>query len=166
MAKRVFFSFHYQPDSWRASQVRNIGAIDGSAVATDNDWETIKRGGDAAIQRWIDGQISGRSCAIVLIGANTAGRKWINYEIEKCWNDGKGILGIYVHNLKDRQGNQSAKGANPLSGFSLNNGAVALSSVVPVYDPPYYLSTDVYAYIQNNLETWIDEAIRIRTNYR
>ncbi len=166
MAKRVFFSFHYQPDNWRASQVRNIGAIDGSAVASDNDWETIKRGGDAAIQRWIEGQISGRSCAIVLIGASTAGRKWINYEIKKCWDDGKGLLGIYVHNLKDRQGLQTTKGTNPFSEFTLKNGTVPLSSVVQAYDPPYYSSTDVYAYIQNNLETWIDDAIRIRTNYQ
>lgn len=166
MAKKVFFSFQYKPDHWRASQVRNIGAIDGSAVASDNDWETIEKGGDAAIQKWIDSQISGRSCAVVLIGATTAGRKWINYEIEKCWNDGKGVLGIFVHNLKDSNGSASSKGANPFDTFTLKNGTVKLSTVVKAYDPPYTVSTNVYAYIKDNLESWIDAAIKARNEYK
>jgi len=83
MARRAFYSFHYAPDNWRASQVRNMGVIEGNTPATDNDWESIKKGGDAAIQKWIDDQMDGKSVAIVLIGANTAGRKWIKYEIKK-----------------------------------------------------------------------------------
>src|SRR5438552_3191062 len=113
MARRVFYSFHYDADSSRASQVRNIGLVEGNRPASDNDWESIKKGGDAAIKRWIDSQLDGRSCTIVLIGANTAGRKWINYEIETSWNTGKGLLGIYVHYLKDLAGKQSAKGSTP-----------------------------------------------------
>ena len=81
--------------------------------ATDNDWESVKKGGDAAIYKWIDGQLQGRTCAIVLIGENTANRKWINYEIAKAWADKKGVLGIYIHNLKNHAGEQSKKGLNP-----------------------------------------------------
>ena len=91
MARRVFFSFHYEADNWRTSQVRNIGVVEGNRPVTDNKWEEIKRGGAKAIQNWIDGQLTGKSCTIVLIGAATAGRKWIKYEIEKSWNDGKGV---------------------------------------------------------------------------
>jgi len=47
MARRVFFSFHYKPDNWRASQVRKMGDIEGDAPVSDNDWETITKGGDA-----------------------------------------------------------------------------------------------------------------------
>lgn len=166
MARRVFFSFHYEPDNWRASTVRSIGAIDGSAVATDNDWEHIKRGGDAAIQRWIDGQISGRSCGIVLIGSSTAGRKWINYEIKKCWDSGKGLLGIHIHNLKDRFGTQTTKGNNPIGTFTLKNGTIPLANYAKTYDPPYSESTSAYRYIAANLEQWIDEAVRLRAAFR
>src|SRR5712692_8300443 len=102
MPRRAFHSFHYIPDNWRASQIRNMGVIEGNRPASDNEWEQIKKGGDAAIQRWIDGQLSGKSIAIVLIGSNTAGRKWIKYEIKKAWGDSKGVLGIYVHKLKDK----------------------------------------------------------------
>ena len=47
MAQRVFYSFHYKPDASRASQVRNIGAVEGNQPASDNDWETVTGGGDA-----------------------------------------------------------------------------------------------------------------------
>jgi hypothetical protein len=165
MPKKVFFSFHYKLDNWRVGQIRNIGAIEGSPAATDNDWETVKKGGDAAIQKWIDGQIAGRSCGIVLIGAETAGRPWIEYEIKKLWNDGKGVVGIYIHNLKDKDQNHTRKGANPFEAFSIRNGTIKLSSIVKAYDPPYTTSTYVYDYIKQNLESWIDEAIKIRANY-
>ena len=39
MARKCFYSFHYQPDNVRASQVRNIGAIEGNQPVSDNDWE-------------------------------------------------------------------------------------------------------------------------------
>ncbi len=165
MARFVFFSFHYHPDNWRAAQVRNAGVVDGNAPVSDNDWEQITRGGDAAIQRWIDGQLSGKSCAVVLIGSATAGRKWIKYEIEKAWNDGKGLLGVYIHNLKDRTGQQSARGVNPFDDFTMKRDKAKLSSIVKVYDPPSISSTLVYDYIKQNFPNWVEEAIRIRSNY-
>lgn len=162
MARKVFYSFHYIPDNWRASQVRNIGAVEGNQPAKDNDWESVKRGGDAAIQKWIDGQLEGRSCAVVLIGSETAGRKWITYEINKAWNDGKGVLGIYIHNLKDVAGEQSKKGANPLDHVTFKSTGAKLSTVAKTYDPPYSTSTNVYNHIKENLSAWIEEAIKIR----
>lgn len=162
MARKVFYSFHYIPDNWRASQVRNIGAVEGNQPAKDNDWEAVKRGGDAAIEKWIDGQLEGRSCAVVLIGAQTGGRKWITYEISKAWNDGKGVVGIYVHNLKDVAGEQSKKGANPLDYVTFTSTGAKLSTVAKSYDPPYTISTSVYNHIKENLSAWIEEAIKIR----
>jgi len=163
MARRVFYSFHYKPDAWRTSQVRNIGKIEGNKSASDNDWETITKGGDDAIKKWIDGQLDGRSCTIVLIGSETAGRKWIKYEIEKSWNDKKGVLGIYIHNLKDSNGNQSTKGNNPFADFTVNSSQ--LSTIVKAYDPPYSDSKDVYNYISDNIEKWIEDAITIHVKY-
>jgi len=113
MARNVFYSFHYKPDNARSSQVRNMGVVDGNRPAADNDWEMVVRGGEDAIKRWIDDQLKGRSCAIVLIGQSTAGRKWINYEISTAWNKKMGVFGIHIHNLRDLSGNQTQKGANP-----------------------------------------------------
>ncbi len=165
MARRAFYSFQYKTDHWRASQVRNMGVVDGNKPATDNDWETVTKGGDDAIKRWINGQLDGRTCTVVLIGATTAGRKWINYEIEKSWNDGKGVLGIYVHNLKNSDGSKAQKGNNPFETFTMDRDKSKLSSIVKAYDPPYTDSQQVYAHIKTNLATWIETAVAIRENY-
>lgn len=94
----------------------------------------------------------------------TAGRKWINYEIEKSWNSGKGLVGIYIHNLKDKDGNQSTKGRNPFDNFVVGNDGKKLSSVVRAYDPPCTTSKDVYTHIKQHIEQWVEEAIKIRSS--
>jgi len=162
MARRVFFSFYYKADNWRASQIRQIGTLEGNSPVSDNDWESITRGGDKAISAWIDGQISGKSCTIVLIGANTAGRKWIEYEIGKSWDEHKGLLGVYIHNLLHNDGKQSAKGRNP---FTITRDNRLLLNIVKSYDPPFSTSKNVYDHIKENLEKWVEEAISIRNNY-
>lgn len=166
MTRRVFYSFHYKPDNWRVSKVRNIGAVEDNKPASDNDWETVTKGGDAAIQKWIDGQLKGRGCTIVLIGKNTAGRKWIKYEIEKSWNDKKGLLGIHIHNIENAKGEKCDKGTNPFSTFTVCDDKRKLSSVVNCYDPPYTASQSVYNHIAENIEDWIEEAIKIRNNFK
>lgn len=165
MARQVFYSFHYKPDSTRASEVRNMGVVEGNKSASDNDWEAITGKGDDAIRNWIDGQLKGRSCTIVLIGEKTAGRKWIKYEIKTSWNEPKGVLGIYIHNLKDLSGNQANKGRNPFDDFTMNGDNKKLSSIVKAYNPPYTNSKQVYKYISDNLWDWIEEAIQIRDDY-
>nr|WP_288796293.1 TIR domain-containing protein [uncultured Bacteroides sp.] len=163
MARRVFTSFHYVPDNWRASQVRNMGKIEGNSVVSANQWEEVTKGGNKAIEKWIDDNMSGKSCVIVLVGENTAGRKWIKYEIEKAWNEGRGVLGIHIHNLKNSIGNQANKGRNPFEDFSVDGKN--LSSIVKCYNPPYTTSTYVYDHIKENIESWIEEAIDIRNKY-
>ena len=163
VTRRTFFSFHYKPDNWRANQVRKMGVVEGNPAVSDNDWEAVTRGGDAAIKRWIDHQLYGKSCVIVLIGSQTSGRKWINYEIGKAWDDGKGLLGIHIHNLKNADGDQSKEGANPFYRLSVNGKR--LSNIVKAYDPPYKRSTNVYAHIEGNIADWVEEAICIRRNY-
>jgi hypothetical protein len=160
MARRAFYSFHYKPDNWRASTVRNIGVIEGNRTVSDNEWEEITRGGDPAIKAWIADQMKGKSCVIVLIGSATARRKWINYEIVQAWNGSKGVAGIYVHNLLERNGKQSTMGGNPFASLTVGNRP--MSSIVKAYNPPYSSSKSVYNYIANNIEKWVEEAINIR----
>jgi MTH538 TIR-like domain (DUF1863) len=165
VARRVFFSFYFAADAWRTSQVRSIGAIEGNKAVSDNDWEAVKKGGDKAIENWIDGQLSGKSCAVVLVGAATAGRKWIDYEIVKSWNGSKGVVGIRIHNLKDAGGKTSSMGKNPFDGITLKNGTEKMANVVTLYNPPGSTSKEVYDNIANNIESLVEKAIMIRDNY-
>lgn len=162
MARKVFYSFHYDGDRDRVAQVRNMGVVEGSPIASDNDWEQIKRGGDKAIQAWIEQQMKGTSCCVVLIGKDTASRKWVSYEISEAWNRNKGVVGIHIYELKDLRGLKSSKGPNPLDNVTFTAGGRALSSMAKTYDPPQVDSKEVYAYIKNNLPDWIEEAIQIR----
>ena len=162
--RRVFYSFHYKPDNWRASQVRNIGTVEGNKPASDNDWESITKKGDKAIQEWIDGQMSGRSCCVVLVGEMTAKRKWINYEIVKAWNDKKGVVGINIHGLKNAEGHISEKGANPFDSIVFGQDNKKLSTVVKCYNPQGTNSKDRYAWIEQYIGNAIEEAIKIRNN--
>lgn len=163
MARKAFYSFHYEPDNWRASQVRQIGAIEGNQPAPGNTWENVKSSNETTIKRWIDAQMAGRSVVVVLVGSETAGRKWINYEITKGWEDGRGVLGIHIHNLTDRLGRQSRKGSNPFSGFNI--GGVSLASIVNCHEPRGSTSKGVYSQIQLNIADWVETAISIRGQY-
>lgn len=163
MTKRqCFYSFHYKQDGWRAGQVRNMGVLDGNRPASDNDWETVKRGGEAAIKRWIDSQLKYRSCTVVLVGSETAGRRWINYEIVKSWDAGMGVVGIYVHGLQDRYGNISAMGNNPFANITHGVSGRPLSNIVKCYNPSGQNSRQRYDWISRYLSDAVEEAISIR----
>jgi hypothetical protein len=162
--RRIFHSFRYSHDWWRVQTLRQIGAIEAQTLLSSNGWESIQRKGDRAIRAWIDQQMHGRSCVVVFIGSATAGRKWVNYEVKKGWNDGKGVVGIHIHRLKNSRGNQATKGPNPLTSVTINTkaGPRLLSRVAKTYNPPYRTSSGAYNYIAENIEGWIEEAIAIR----
>ena len=163
MARRVFYSFHYEPDNWRASTVRNIGVIDGNKPATDNDWEAVTKGGDDAIKRWIANQMSGRSCTVVLVGNRTANRKWINYEIVKSWNEKMGVVGIYIHGLKNSDGRVTTQGSNPFDYITHGPTGNKLSSIVKCYNPAGSNSQERYDWIKKYLSDAVEEAVDIRS---
>lgn len=156
--KSVFYSFHFDNDVMRVQQIRNIGALDGNTPVSPNEWERLKRTGDVAVKRWIDDSMRYKRCLLVLIGSQTAHRPWVKYEIEKAWNDRKGMLGIYIHNLKCPRTGTCTKGANPFDQFTLSGGN-RLSSVVNTYDPNAFAA---YRDIAANIESWIDTAIAQR----
>ena len=164
MVRRCFYSFHYVPDSWRASTVRQIGAIEGNQPATDNDWESVASGPnqDEKIKRWTAEQMKGRSCTVVLVGTSTAKRKWINHEIIKSGNDGLGVVGIRIHGLKNRLGETSLAGDNPFDHITHGPTQKPLSSIVKCYNPGGATSQERYAWIAQHLANAVEEAIKIR----
>lgn len=103
MARRVFFSFKYE-DVGRAMIARNSWAVQGREAAgfvDAADFEKIRKQGDPAIQRWIDGQLTGTSVTVVLVGSETCGSRWVKYEIDKSKALGHGLLGIDISKIPD-----------------------------------------------------------------
>ncbi len=162
MKRQVFYSFHYRPDCWRVSQVRNIGFVEGNKPATDNEWEQIANTSDDAIKKWINEQMKYRSCTVILVGNQTANRKWINYEIVRSWNEKMGVVGIYIHGLKNSDGYISNQGKNPFDYITYGNTGKKLSSIVNCYNPVGANSKERYDWISKYLSDAVEEAIRIR----
>lgn len=157
MARKIFYSFHFDNDVMRVQQVRNMGVVEGNTPVSPNTWEEVKKKGKAAVEKWIDENMFGKSCVIVLIGTDTHKRPWVNYEIHKAWKDGKGLLGIHIHNLTCPNNGKCTKGPNPFDSikFTLNGKVV----VPKVYDPK---SSDAYNDIAENLSDWVEAAIKQR----
>ncbi len=156
MARRTFFSFHYKPDCWRASQIKNSWVTQERKAAgffNSVEWEEVKRKVDSEIEKWIDEQFEGTSVTVVLIGSNTAGRKWINYEIKSSFKRRNGLLGIYIHNQKNSKGLTSSKGRNPFDDLHVTRDGkkIYLSSMYKTYD---WVTDNGYM----NMGSWIEEA--------
>ncbi len=140
MARRVFFSFHYERDIWRANVVRNSWVTQPDREAAGfwdaSLWEEAKKQGDEAIKRMINRGLENTSVTAVLIGAETASREWVEYEIKKSFERGNGLLGIFIDGIKDRYGFPDGRGANPFDRLYLegNGRRTYLSQIYPTYD--------------------------------
>jgi len=164
MRRKVFYSFHYKDDSSRIQQVINMGAVEGQTMLTGQKWEEVKKGGDAAVQKWIAEQMKGKSCLVVLVGTNTSKRRWVGYEIKKAREERLGVVGVRVNGLRDLASQlTSLRGGNPFSGFNVRGKP--FDQIVKLYDPPGADSKAVYASINNNIESLVEEAIKIRAAY-
>lgn len=162
--RRVFYSFHYEKDNWRVQQIREMHVLDGTRALSPNKWEELKRSGSRNIQKWIDNNLQYRSCTIVLIGEETANRDWVLYEIKRSWELGKGLIGIYIHNLKDSNGRKSQKGKNPFEKVIVDG--IRLDTVVPVYDPVDSWDISAYQSISENISKWVEIGIASRNRYK
>lgn len=119
MAKRVFFSFHYQDViDFRANVVRQHWLTKPSREAAGffdaSLWETAQRTGDVAVKRLINSGVDGTSVTCVLIGSDTYERKWVRYEVLKSFRKGNSILAVHINTIKGRDERTKPKGPNPL----------------------------------------------------
>jgi hypothetical protein len=124
MARRMFFSFHYERDIWRASIVRNSWVTQSDREAAGfwdaSIWEEAKKKGKAEIEKMIDDALKGTSVTAVLIGQETANRTYVKYEIDQSIARGNGLLGVAINKIKNREGEVDEPGPNPLpSGYKV-----------------------------------------------
>lgn len=155
----VFYSFHYDRDSWRVQQILNMGALEGQTILNAQEWESVKRRGEKAIEDWIAEQMKHKSVVVVLIGAETAGRRWVQHEITKAWNDRRSLLGVRIHGLADRNQQTDSPGANPFAQVSLQGGGT-VGEYVPVFNPSGSTSQQVHANIKDNLASWANSGYK------
>lgn len=142
MARRVFFSFHYERDIWRANVVRNSWVTQDRLSAGFFDaslWEDAKAKGKAAIEAMIDEGLTGTSVTVVLIGQETSTREYVQYEIDQSISKGNGLLGVRIEKIPNAKGETDQAGTNPLP------------SKFPIYK---WNTDDGYS----NFGDWVEEA--------
>lgn len=159
MARRVFFSFHYERDIWQASQIRNSWVTkpdrESAGFWDSASWEEVKKKGDDAIKRWINNQLDGTSVTVVLIGAETSSRDYVRYELEQSHKRGNGMLGIYIHKMKDKDGNSDRQGNNQFGDIftDASGNKKYFWQLYPTYD---WVDDNGY----KNLGDWVEKAAK------
>ena len=116
MGRNCCIIFDYDNDLARAKQINDLGLVRGSAPAGFDDasrWQEARNAGEAAVRGLIDGALLSTSVTIVLIGENTAALDYVEYAIEQSIGRKNGIVGFFVHDMPDENGNTSAKGGVP-----------------------------------------------------
>lgn len=158
MARKVFFSFHYDRDVRRIVQVRNSWVVRAKGESQPfydkaEFEEAKKRAG--GIEKWIEEQLSGASVTVVLFGAETYDREWVRYEIKRSYELGKGILAIDIHNVKDPQHGSDVQGRNPLEYWSITQNGVkkTFSQIYRTYD---WVTNNGF----DNISAWIEAAAK------
>ncbi|GMO20778.1 TIR domain-containing protein [Bradyrhizobium sp. TM233] len=120
LAKRVFFSFHYQDvidfranvvrQHWLTKPDREVAGFFDASI-----WESAKRTGPVALKRMINSSIDGTSVTCVLIGSETFERPWVRYEILKSFRKGNHLLAVHINSIKGRDQRTKPLGPNPLN---------------------------------------------------
>lgn len=156
MPTRVFFSFDFPDDLWRASVVRNRWVMDPGLHAwgfwgkefTDTPLSP------AALEAFVDERVSGAHVTAVLIGTRTAYCEHVAYAIRRSVDLGRGLLAIHIDKCKDRFGTTSARGPSPFDPIVIDREGelLQLASIVPTYD---WIDDDGFTH----LHRWVEEAM-------
>lgn len=135
MARKTFFSFHYQEDVWRVWNVRNClvvskdqeadGFFDGSV------FEASKKESDNSLKTFLSNGLKNTSVTCVLAGQHTAARRWVRYEIVRSVLKGNGLLTVDIHGLRNDKQVLGVKGINPLDnvGVYLSSGKIYFAEI-------------------------------------
>ena len=167
MARRVFFSFHHQNDSWRVGQVRNSWLLqmgESNKFMDAAAWEEVKHKGKAFVKKWIDQELNGTGVTVVLIGQETASRPFVKYEIQESFRRKNGLLGIHIHGIKNSEKKTSRKGRNPLDDFTSTVDHPIWGFFGQKVEKRYSEIFQTFDWIQDdgrrNMTVWIEEAAR------
>jgi hypothetical protein len=158
MARRVFFSFHYDRDVRRVVQVRNSWIVrkehEAQPFYDKAEFEEVKKRA-GGIEKWIEEQLKNTSVTVVLFGAETYDRQWVRHEIKRSYELKKGILAIDIHSVKDPQKGADVQGRNPLEYWGIGEG-LQRKTFDRMYSTYDWVRDDGF----KNMTNWIEAAAK------
>lgn len=120
IARRVFFSFHFERDLTRANMARNRwlalakGGVEPTGFFTAAAWHEAKKKGKGGVTKLVDDALKNTTVTAVLVGEETASQPYVKHAIERSIAQGNGIVGVRIHELPTFDGSTDEPGANPL----------------------------------------------------
>lgn len=193
MARYVYFAFDYEDvKAFRANVVRNSWVMNKYKFKDSSIWEESQEKGVKKIKALIDTSLKGTSVTCVLVGSDTYNRRYVRYEIVKSFVTNRGLLGVGINWIKDKNGNTKFwPGKNPFEYlklavsedgstiyfFEYNNGWTKYKDL-PEIENHFFEANDygktyqfdrffnTYSYNwndgKNNLIHWVEEAAQTR----
>jgi hypothetical protein len=117
MPRYTFFSFCYEDvKNFKVNVVRNSWLLNHSSETfiDGSIWEKEKSKGATVIKNLIETGLKKTSVTAILIGDETANRRWVKYEIVKSFEKGNGMFAININRIRGKDQTISARGLNPL----------------------------------------------------
>lgn len=101
MGRKVFVSYSHRLDQSAADDFRNIFSDQRDVFIDKSIREDIREYGNETIKNRLRVLIKDASVTVVLIGKDTGGRSWVDWEIYNSLrkgfqNERNGLLGIYI----------------------------------------------------------------------
>jgi hypothetical protein len=158
MGLKAFFCFDHRLDIQRARRVKNCWETRGgraSGFPKPEVWKKLAQKGEPAYLRWIENQVASADVCVVLIGSETNADTGVRHAMRLAHRLQKGLLGIYVHQIRGAFGEKQVKGKNPFETLFIVKDLrrVALSDIYPTYD---WLEDAGHFHLQQ----WIEKAGR------
>lgn len=157
MTPRVFFTFHYEQDFWRATQVRDVWVRQGGealGIWEPPIWHEVVSGKVSPVTL-IDQALAQADVTAALISGSVSSQDYVQYAIKESHKRGKGLLAIYVYKIQDQQGGHGIIGNTRFGEIDrdANNQSVFFWQRYPTY-------RWVIDEGPKNLKDWIEEAAR------
>jgi antiphage defense system Thoeris ThsB-like protein len=115
MTKRIYFS--HDLDDPRADVVRShwLAKPDREEAGFFDalTWGDATMAGPATIRRMLASALDNTSVTCVLIGPQSAGRRWMRYEIIESMQRRNLLIGVRINGIPDRSQRTNAPGPNP-----------------------------------------------------
>ncbi|MEI8140360.1 MAG: TIR domain-containing protein [bacterium] len=159
MARHTFFSFHYVNDVMRAQVIKNAWVTQDrveSGFFDKSAFEKAQIESPDNLKRFLTSKLEGTSVTCVCVGAQTFARPWVRYEIMRSVQQGKGLLGVKLDQVKCAQSVKKGligyerSGANPFDQLGIRRNDGRLSWIewkagkwVPFSEVPSVAETDV-----------------------
>lgn len=121
---RVFVSYHHSGDQWYYNEFSRIFHDQHEAII-DRSLDRAKNSDNSDYVRWAiaNQDIKGTSCTIVLCGAQTFQRKYVDWEIKATLDDRHGLIGVRLPTAQSNAQGQiivpDRLSSNIHSGFAL-----------------------------------------------